>query len=82
MLKLGRRKGLIKVHLRTNFGRNPIRIYRVMINFLHKKRSKVCHAYRVKRWKKLDETWHVGGVIIIGVDFCGLEGIVRKSTEI
>jgi len=36
-LKLGTRKGLIKVHLRTNFGWNLITICVVMIDFLLKK---------------------------------------------
>jgi len=46
-----------------------------MIDF---KRSKVCHTYRVNCWKELDETWHVGGVIILGVPFCGLKGIHKR----
>jgi len=29
-LKLGTHKGLIKAHLHTNFGRNPIKIYRLI----------------------------------------------------
>jgi len=53
-----------------------------MIDFSHKKRSKVCHADRVNRWKELDETWHVGGVIIVEVPFYGLKGIQEKTTEI
>jgi len=44
-LKLGTHKGLIKAYL--HFGWNPIKIYVVMIDFLCKKRLKVCHAYRV-----------------------------------
>ena len=52
--------------------------YLPMINFLHEKRSKICHAYRVNYWKKLDETWHVGGVTIIEVPFCGLKGIHKR----
>ena len=36
-LKLGTHKGLIKVHPRTNFGWNLIKIYRVIINLSHKK---------------------------------------------
>ena len=36
-LLLGTRKGLIKVHLHTNFYWNPIKIYGVMIDFLRKK---------------------------------------------
>jgi len=44
-----------------------MKIYRVMIDFLCKKRLKVFHAYRVNHWKELDETWHVGGVTIVGV---------------
>jgi len=27
----------------------------------------------------LDETWHVGGVIIVGVPLCGLKGIRKKT---
>ena len=53
-------------------------IYGVIINFYVKK-SKVCHAYRVSRWKELGETWHVGGVIIVGVPFCGFKGIRKKD---
>jgi len=79
---VGTRKGLIKTHLHTNFGWNLIKIYGVMIDFLCKKRSKVCHAYRVNHWKELDETWHISGVTIIGVPFCGLKGIVKKTTKI
>jgi len=45
-----------------------------MIDFSYKNRSKVCHAYRVNRWKELVETWHVDGVIIVGVPFCGIGG--------
>jgi len=50
-----------------------------MINFSCKKRSKVCHAYRVHHQKELVETWHVDGVIIMGVPFCGLKGIGEKD---
>ena len=46
-LKFGTLKGLIKADLRTNFGRNPMNIYGVMTDYLHKLRTKVCHAYRV-----------------------------------
>ena len=81
-LKLGTCKGLIKAHLCTNFGWNPIKIYGVMINFLRKKRLKSCHAYRINHWKELDETLHVGGVTVVGVPFCGLKGIRKKITEI
>ena len=41
--------------------------------FLHKRRLKVCHAYRVNCWKELVETWHVDGVTIVGVPFCGFK---------
>ena len=44
-----------------------------MIKFLHEKRLKVCHAYKVNHWKELRETWHVDGVTIVGVPFCGLK---------
>jgi len=43
------------------------------------KKSKV---YRANRWKELDETWHVGKVIIVGVPFYGLKGIRNKIMEI
>ena len=46
-LKFGTVKGLIKADLRTNLGRNPMNIHRVMTDYLRKIRSKVCHAYRV-----------------------------------
>ena len=46
-LKYGTLKGLIKVDLRTNFGRNPMNIHGVITDYLLKIRSKVCHAYRV-----------------------------------
>ena len=39
-LELDTHKGLIKVHLRTNFGWNAIKIYGVMIDFSHKKGRK------------------------------------------
>ena len=57
-------------------------IYGVTIDFARKRRSKVCHAYRVNHWKELDDTWHVGGVTIVGVLFCGLKGIRKETTEI
>jgi len=81
-LKLDTHKGLLKVHLHINLDWNPIKIYGVMIDFLCKRRLKVCHAYRVNRWKELVETWHVGGVTIVGVPFCGFKGIRKKTTEI
>jgi len=49
-----------------------------MIDYSCKERLKVCHAYRVNHWKELDEAWHVGGVIIVGVHFCGLKGIQKR----
>jgi len=54
-LKLGTRKGLIKAHVHTNFGWNPIML-RSYDRFFAEKRLKVCHAYRVNHWKELDET--------------------------
>jgi len=36
----------------------------------------------VNRWKELNETWHVGEVIIAGVPFCDLKGIRKKTTEL
>ena len=56
-LKLDTHRGLIKAHLRTNFGWNPIKTYGVMIDFSRKRRSKICHAYRVNRWKNLAFRW-------------------------
>jgi len=81
-LKLVTRKGLIKVHLHTNFGWNLIKIYGVIIDFSCKKWSKVCRTYRVNCWKGLDESWHVDRVTIVGVPFCGLKGIGKKTMEI
>ena len=40
-LKFGTLKRLLKVNLSTKFGRNPINIHRVMIDYLRKIRSKV-----------------------------------------
>ena len=51
-LKFGTLEGLIKANLSTNFGRNPIDIHGVMIDYSHKIRSKVCHAYRVNSLKE------------------------------
>jgi len=44
--------------------------------------SKVYHTYKVNRWNELAETWHVDGVIIAGVPFCGLKRIGKKTIEI
>ena len=46
-LKFGTLEGLSKADLSTSFGRNPMNIHGVMIDYLRKIRSKVCHAYRV-----------------------------------
>ena len=46
-LKSGTLEGLIKADLSTNFGRNPMDIHGVMIDYSRKIRSKVCHAHRV-----------------------------------
>ena len=51
-LKFGTLKGLIKADLRTNVGRNPMNIHGVMIDYLRKIRSKVCHAYRVNSFEE------------------------------
>ena len=51
-LKFGTLKGLIKVDLCTNFGRNPMNIHGVMTDYLRKIRSKVCHAYRVNSFEE------------------------------
>ena len=51
-LKVGTLEGLIKADLSTNFGRNPMDIHEVMIDYLRKIRSKVCHAHRVKPLKE------------------------------
>jgi len=80
-LKLDIHKGLIKAHLHTNFGWNPIKIYGVMIDF-YIKMSKVCHAYRVNYRKELVETWHVDGVTIVGVPFVVWKESIKNATEI
>ena len=51
-LKFGTCKGFIKVDCSTNFGRNPININRVMTDYLHKIRSKVCHTHKVNLWEE------------------------------
>ena len=51
-LKFGTLEGLIKADHSTNFGRNPMDIHRVMIDYLRKIRSKVCHAHRVNPLKE------------------------------
>ena len=76
-LKRGTCEGLIKMHLHTL---NLIKIYGVIINFLPKKRSKVCHTYKVNCWKELDETWDVSGVTIVGVPFVVWKESRKKTT--
>ena len=51
-LKFGTLEGLIKADLSTNFGRNPMNIHGVMIDYSRKIRSKVFHAYRVNSLKE------------------------------
>ena len=51
-LKIGTLEGLIKADLSTNFGRNPMNIHGVMIDYLRKIRSKVCRAHRVNPLKE------------------------------
>ena len=51
-LKFGTLEGLIKADLSTNFGRNPMNIHRVMIDYSRKIRSKACHAHRVNPLKE------------------------------
>ena len=46
-LNFGTLEGLIKADLSTTFGRNPMNIHGVMTDYVHKIKSKVCHAYRV-----------------------------------
>ena len=51
-LKFGTLEGLTKADLSTNFGRNPMDIHGVMIDYSRKIRSKVCHAHRVNPLKE------------------------------
>ena len=51
-LKFGILEGLIKADLSTNFGRNPMDIHGVMIDYSRKIRLKVCHAHRVNPLKE------------------------------
>ena len=51
-LKFGTLEGLIKTDLSTNFGRNPMDIHGVMIDYSRKIWSKVCHAHRVNPLKE------------------------------
>ena len=48
-------------------------IHRVMIDYLHKIRLKVCHAYRVNPLEESVENRYVDGATIVGVPFCGLK---------
>ena len=50
--KFGTLEGLIKANLSTNFGRNPMDIHGVMIDYSRKIRSKVCHTHRVNPLKE------------------------------
>ena len=75
-------KGLNEVDLRTNIGRNPMNIHGVMTNYLHKVRSKVCHAYKVNPLEESVENSYVDGATIVGVPFCGLKRIGIKTMEI
>ena len=81
-LKFGTLEGLIKADFSTNFGRNPMNIHRVMIDYSRKIRSKVCHAHRVNPLKEWVENCYVDGVTIVGVPFCGLKRIEVKIIEI
>ena len=81
-LKFGTLKGRIKADLHTNFGRNPMNIHGAMTDYLHKIRSKVCHAYRVNPLEESVEKSYVDGATIVGVPFCGLKEIGIKTMEI
>jgi len=78
-LKLNSHKGLIKVHLCANFGWNLIKIYRAMIDFSCKK----VKGLSCLQGKPLEGIgWIIDGVTIVGVHFCGLKRIKKKTTEI
>ena len=79
-LKFGTLKGLITADLHTNFGRNQMNIHGVMTDYFCKRRSKVCHAYRVNPLEESVE--NVDGATIVGVPFCGLKRIGIKTMEI
>ena len=51
-LKFGTLVGLITADLSTTFGRNPMNIHGVMIDYSRKIRSKVCHTHRVNPLKE------------------------------
>jgi len=70
-LKLGTRKGLIKVHLRTNFGRSRFTELRSIFR-VNKVEGLSCQG------KPLEGIWQLGGVTIVGVPFYGLKGIRKK----
>ena len=65
-------KGLITADLSAKFGRNQLNIHRVMTNYSHKIRLKVCHTYRVNPLKEWVENCYVDGITITEVTFCGL----------
>jgi len=80
-LKLGTQNGRIKRNLCTNFSKNLVKISGVMTKSSRKTRSICCHAYRVNCSKDLVKTWHVDGVNIVGVPFCGLKRIGKKHRD-
>ena len=51
---------------------NPMNIHGVMTDYLHKIRSKVCHAHRINLLKESAENCYVDGVTIIGVPIIGV----------
>jgi len=81
-LKLGTQNGHIKVNLSSYFGVNPIKFSRVMTNCLHKTRLICCHTYKVNHCKGQVKTWHVDGVTIVGVHFCGFKWIEKKNLSV
>jgi len=36
------------------------------------------HFHKSRSALKLDDTWHVGGVTIVGVSFCDLKGVRKR----
>ena len=57
--------------LSTGFGGNPIKIHRVMTNYLHKITSNFCHTYRVDHLEESVKNWSVVLVAIVGMSFSG-----------
>ena len=68
-LNCGTLKGLNTADLSSTFGRNPMNIHGVIIDYSCKIRSNICHIHRVNPLKEPADNYYVDGATIIGVPF-------------